>query len=241
MGTPGILSGRTALIVGGTGGIGREVARALAARGADLILHGGHDRRKGEDLVRELSAGGVKVRLVMAEIAALEDADLLGVQASGADILVCGFGPFLRTPLDGMSRAEWRNMCELNLALPGYLVSSAVARMAERRYGRIILFGGTGTAVPRGYKTVAAYSAAKIGLGVIAKSVADNYGRQNVTCNVIVPGYVDTEYLSDADRTSFARRSPSGLLARPEIIARWVTEVVCSDEGLPNGAILELS
>jgi NAD(P)-dependent dehydrogenase (short-subunit alcohol dehydrogenase family) len=177
----------------------------------------------------------------MIEIRSLEDADVIGREAAIADILVCAFGPFLRSPLDGMSRAEWRRMCELNLALPGYLVSSAVGGMSGRGYGRIILLGGTGTDVLRGYKTVAAYSAAKIGLGVIAKSVAESYGRSNVSCNVIVPGFVETEYLNEAEKVSFAGYTRTGRLTDPRSVAKWAAEMVCSAEGLPNGAILELS
>ncbi len=177
----------------------------------------------------------------MGDIEKLEDADVLKEEALKADILVCAFGPFLRSPLDRMSRDQWRRMCELNLALPGYLVTAVLPGMVRRGYGRIVLFGGTGTDLPRGYRTVAAYSAAKLGLTVIARSVAESYAGANVTCNVVVPGFVDTEYLTEAERRTYAGLSRGEKLVDPGAVARWVAEIVVSDDGVPNGAILELS
>jgi 3-oxoacyl-[acyl-carrier protein] reductase len=235
------LKGKTALVVGGTGGIGRAVVLEIARLGAGLIIHGGHNREKGERLVERVRSSGVQASLVMQEIRSLEDAEVLGVASETVDILICAFGPYLQASLAGMNMADWSYLTGLNLALPGYLVSRALSGMSRRDYGRIVLFGATGGDTMRGYTTVAAYSAAKIGLGVLAKSVARGYGAKNITCNVVTPGYVDTEYITDEQRTEWTSRSRTRRLQQPEQIGRFVAEMICAGGDLINGAIIDLS
>ena len=237
----GSLAGRSALIVGGTGGVGRRMALSLARAHAAIVVHGGHDRQKGEQVVQQIDREGGTARLMMLELRSMSDSVPLAESAAEVDVLVCAFGPFLRAPLEQTGASQWQRVVDLNLVLPGVLVSSALPAMIEHGFGRIILFGGTGTDTTRGYTTVAAYSAAKIGLGVIAKSIARSYAKKNVTCNVLTLGYVDTEYVSERDRTAWSARSRTGALQSADEIADFAAQIVCSKSGIPNGAVIDLS
>ncbi|MDR2510790.1 MAG: SDR family NAD(P)-dependent oxidoreductase [Spirochaetaceae bacterium] len=232
-----LFDGRTALVVGGTGGIGRFISRALARRGAALTVIGSSPKRL-QRTCDELSAQGAGARGFALNL----DADTavretLAVCAQ-TDILVCAFGPFLRRPLAETTPEDWRRLVTLNLILPGSLVSAYLAGMMERRWGRILLFGGSNTESIRGWTTTAPYAAAKTALGPLAKSVAKNAAAFGVTCNLLCPGLTDTEYLDEAARRYNREHSPTGRPLTPEEVAAFALEILANPN--LNGAILPL-
>jgi short-subunit dehydrogenase len=233
--SPGRPDSLSALVVGGSGGIGRRVCQALTASGIRLIIHG-RSKEKLAALAAELAPATPE--LIAADLsggtipAQLEDA------ARCSDILVLAYGPFAYKSLARTSAEDWRNLALANLALPGALVSTAVSGMAARGFGRIVLFGGTKTELPRGFRMNAAYAAAKTGLGVIARSVAAEYAGSNVACIVICPGMVDTEYLDTAQRQRFAQLAPGGRLTVPERVAEFVVNLLLGDMALVNGSVM---
>jgi NAD(P)-dependent dehydrogenase (short-subunit alcohol dehydrogenase family) len=105
-----------------------------------------------------------------------------------------------------------------------------------RGWGRILLFGGTNTDTIRGFSTTAAYSSAKTGLGVLAKSAAKSGGGFGVTCNVICPGLVDTDETDEAARAYNREKRQSRAALTPRDIAR-ASLAVLSNPAI-NGAIL---
>jgi NAD(P)-dependent dehydrogenase (short-subunit alcohol dehydrogenase family) len=123
-----------------------------------------------------------------------------------------------------------------NLAFPGTIVSLALCGMIKRRWGRILLFGGTNTDTIRGFTSTAAYSAAKTALGVIAKSAAKTAGKHGITCNVICPGLTDTEYLDEEARAYNRERSPSGKALSPAEIALGALGIL--ENPAINGAVV---
>jgi NAD(P)-dependent dehydrogenase (short-subunit alcohol dehydrogenase family) len=225
----------SALVVGGSGGIGRRVCLALAAAGAGLIIHG----RTSEKLA--LLAGELAPtvpELIEADLSGglipsrLEDA------ARCSDFLVLAYGPFVYKPLARTTYGDWRTLALDNLALPGYLVSVAAPAMAARGFGRILLFGGTRTETIRGFRMNAAYASAKTGLGVLARSVAAEYAGSNVACTVLCPGMVDTEYLDPVHRDRFAKLAPGGKLTAPDRLASFAVDLLLGDMALINGSII---
>jgi NAD(P)-dependent dehydrogenase (short-subunit alcohol dehydrogenase family) len=263
-----VFARRNALVIGGTGGIGRALARGLAERGASLIIQGGSSRQRLEAALWELRAAGA-----VAE-GFLEQADLPGAaerillragnmlaappfrQDSLAgeasfpgrllpDILVCAWGPFKRAALEETAPEDWENLVKNNLIFPGTLISLSLNGMFKKGWGRILLFGGTNTDVLRGFTTTAAYSAAKTALGVLAKSVARSVGKAAVpgsvpelTCNVICPGLTDTEYLGEAAGAYNRERSPGGRVLSPGEVAAAALAVL-ENPGI-NGAVIPI-
>mgnify|MGYP000918751515 CR=1 FL=1 len=123
-----------------------------------------------------------------------------------------------------------------NLVFPGILVSAVLPHMADRGWGRILLLGGTRTDIVRGFRTNAAYAAAKTGLSSLVKSVALDYASRGITCNAICPGFVDTEYMDDAERETQASKNPDGKLVSVGEIAD--SALFLLEKSVYNGTIL---
>jgi NAD(P)-dependent dehydrogenase (short-subunit alcohol dehydrogenase family) len=110
--------------------------------------------------------------------------------------------------------------------------------MMNKEWGRIILFGGTKTDTIRGFSTTAAYSAAKTALGVLAKSVALQAGPLGVTCNVICPGLVETEYVDETMKDYIKTHSPNGKIETPDDVAEFISSILPINQ--LNGAVIPL-
>jgi NAD(P)-dependent dehydrogenase (short-subunit alcohol dehydrogenase family) len=205
-----VFSGRKALVIGGSGGIGREVALGLAERGARLTVHGGSSREKLESTLDAARALGGEAGGFLCPADARGAAERILALAPDPDILVCAWGPFTRRALEDLDGPFWETAVFGNLVFPGTIVSLALCGMMKRKWGRILLFGGTNTDTIRGFTSTAAYSAAKTALGVLAKSAAKTAGNRGITCNVICPGLTDTEYLDDRARAYNREKSPLG-------------------------------
>lgn len=233
----GEFSGLRALVIGGTGGIGFAVARALASGGARLVIHGrAADRLEAQAAL--LRGAGAEVATFCADLSDQVVPPELLEHACAADILVFAYGPFVNKPLSQTTAEDWRLMALGGLALPGIVASGAAVAMAARGFGRILLFGGTRTDAIRGFRTNAAYAAAKTGLGVLAKSIAVEFGGAGVSCAVLCPGFVDTEYLDDSMRERLTLASPRGGLIPAAEIANLAASLLAGQMDLANGSII---
>lgn len=234
-----IFCGKRALVVGGSGGIGRAVAFDLASRGASLLIHG-KSGLKVDAAVRAIAEKGGQAQGITCPItqpgAFLEELEHFGT----FDVIVVAFGPFLRKPLAACGAAEWEEMALLNLALPGALASRYFQAMSDRGFGRFLFFGGTRTDAIRGFTSNAAYAAAKTGLGVLAKSIAIEGAPHNVAAVTVCPGLVHTEYIGPEEEASLVRMAPGGTLSNPADVAATALDLIASDPCLSSGAIVSL-
>jgi short-subunit dehydrogenase len=188
----------TALVTGGTSGIGAAFARALAARGDDLVLVA-RDPGRLQDMADELTNRfGVQVETLPADLAHRPDLDRvtarLAETANPVDLLVNNAGFGLRQRLT----AEDLSAFEHGFAVMGYAVmvlSGAAARaMTTRGRGAIVNVGSTA-----GYVTMGGYSALKAFVGVYTESLANELRGTGVTATVLCPGWVRTEFHARAD------------------------------------------
>jgi 3-oxoacyl-[acyl-carrier protein] reductase len=231
-----VFSGRQALVIGGSGGIGSAVAVRLGALGARVMVHGGSSQERLDRtlaLIREAGGQGEGF-LCPADIPGAAERILARVPPP--DILVCAWGPFKRASLGELGPEDWRYLVQNNLIFPGILVSLVLCDMVNNGWGRILLFGGTNTDTIRGFSTTAAYSAAKTALGVLAKSVAKSAGSYGISCNVLCPGLTDTEYTDTTVRSYNQSRSPGGRALEPVEIARFAVDIL--ENPRINGAII---
>lgn len=197
-------SGKRALVVGGTSGIGRALSEALFDAGAGVTAVGRGDKT-GASFGSLIKMEKLDVESAPGRIKTLE-------LARDTDILCIVWGPFAQKPLHETTADEWARLTSDNLAFPGSLVSAALPAMLKRKWGRILLFGGTRTDEVRGFLTNAAYGAAKTGLSSLARSVSLTYGAEGIACNVLCPGFVDTGSLDYDTAHMLAAKSPDGAL-----------------------------
>ena len=219
------LTGRTAVVIGATSGIGKAIALALAEAGADVVPTG---RRANlvQEAAREVEARGRRSLAMTTDVSdthsiqALADATI--EKFGKAEILVNAAGYTIRRPTLDVSDDEWEGILDVNLT--GMLrACRAFGRyMIERRYGRIINIGSLTSVVA--LQEVAAYGASKAGVAALTKSLAVEWAPYNVCVNAILPGVFRTALneglLDGTDRGSeLLMRTPMRRFGQPEEVA----------------------
>ncbi|MFB7028505.1 MULTISPECIES: SDR family NAD(P)-dependent oxidoreductase [unclassified Streptomyces] len=187
------LDGRTALVTGGSSGIGRAIAGALARAGAKVVVLA----RKEAELVAtvdELTADGCRAAWVSADLSTREGIRSGAEEAAGVfgepDILVNSAGVNLRPPLGELGEDVWDTTMTVNLEAPFLLGQRFGPGMAERGFGRIIHV--TSQQAHRAFVQSGAYGVSKGGLESLARSQAEAWSPYGVTANTLVPGFVMT-------------------------------------------------
>jgi NAD(P)-dependent dehydrogenase (short-subunit alcohol dehydrogenase family) len=201
------LDGRVAVVTGGSSGIGRSMARALAGAGARVVLVA---RGAGalEDTAEWLRAGGAQAAWVSADLgdrASLGRGAEQAVAAFGEpDILVNSAGVNLRPPMAGLTAAGWDRTMAVNLTAPFLLGQRFGPAMARRGWGRIINIASQQSV--RAFGNSGGYGASKGGLVSLTRSQSEAWAASGVCCNAISPGFVPSamtrEVASDPARSA---------------------------------------
>jgi 3-hydroxybutyrate dehydrogenase len=191
----GQLKGRTALVTGSTSGIGRGIAEALAARGANLVLNGFGEAAEIERLRAGLAGThGICVRYDGADMSRPAEIAAMVEKAVGEfgaiDILVNNAGIQHVAPIEEFPPEKWDAILAVNLSASFHTIRHALPAMKARRWGRIINIASAHALVASPYKS--AYVAAKHGVAGLTKTVALEAAAFGVTVNAICPGYVFT-------------------------------------------------
>ena len=190
----GPLAGRVAVVVGGTSGIGRAIALALAEAGADVVSTSRDERRVAAAAGEIEALGRRTVRAVsdVSDAGSLRSVLDATVAALGkVDILVNSAGRTKRTPTLDLPEAEWNAIIDTNLT--GTLRACQVfgRHMVERKYGRIVNIASLASHVA--LYEVAAYTASKAGVAALTRSLAIEWAAHGVCVNAIVPGVFRTD------------------------------------------------
>ncbi|MFG2887101.1 SDR family NAD(P)-dependent oxidoreductase [Streptomyces sp. NPDC048297] len=187
------LDGRIALVTGGSSGIGRAIAGALARAGASVVIVA----RKESELastVDELTADGCRAAWVSADLSTRDGVRAAAEQAAEVfgepDILVNSAGINLRPPMSELGEDVWDTTMAVNLEAPFLLGQRFGPAMAERGFGRIIHI--TSQQAHRAFVQSGAYGVSKGALESLARSQAEAWSPHGVTCNTLVPGFVMT-------------------------------------------------
>lgn len=224
------LAGRTALVTGGSSGIGRAIARALAGAGAHVLVAA---RREGPmaETVAGIEADGGTGAALAADLSTRAGARDLAERAlahrapdgrAGVDVLVCSAGVNLRPPLEELGEDTWDATMAVNLEAPFLLGQLLAPPMARRGYGRLIHISSQQAHRP--FAASGAYGVSKAALEGLARSQAEAWSGRGVTANVLVPGFVptplNTRLSSDpATVAALAARTLVGRNGRPEDFA----------------------
>ncbi|UYN99864.1 MAG: 3-oxoacyl-[acyl-carrier-protein] reductase [Devosia sp.] len=214
------LSGKRALVTGASGGIGREIAKALADAGATVALSG---TRVGA-LEETAAAIGKDCPILVANLSKLDEVDKLVPAAEaamgGVDILVNNAGMTRDNLFMRMKDEEWDDVIAVNLTAAFHLNRAVLRGMMKARWGRII--GISSVVGVTGNPGQGNYAASKAGLIGMNKALAHEVASRNITVNSIAPGFIAsamTDELNDKQRDSILASVPMGRLGTAQEIA----------------------
>ncbi|MEG8277152.1 SDR family oxidoreductase [Streptomyces sp. AHA2] len=243
--------GKTALVTGGSRGIGRAISRRLAREGALVAVHYGHDEAAAERTVKEIEADGGRAFPVHAELGVHGDADTLwtafdrALAAQGApeglDILVNNAGITLPRPFAQVTEADYDRVFAINTKAPFFVVQRALERLRDG--GRIINISSVATRVA--FPPIVTYTMTKAALDYLTLSLAQELGPRGITVNAVAPGYTETEInptLSVPEiRRRYSEASVFGRLGDPVDIADVVSFVASDDARWVTGQWIDAS
>ena len=235
------LSGKVALVTGGSRGIGRAISLALAAHGARVAVNYASNAAAAEETVREIGAAqATSIAGDVSDPAAAAKIVQSAIAAYGRiDILVNNAGVTADDLILRMSEAEWDKVIDTNLKGTFSVTKAAIRPMVRQRFGRIINVGSVAGIV--GNAGQANYSAAKAGIIGFTKAIAKEVASRNITANVIAPGFVDTEMtasLTDAQREEIMRLVAVGRTGTPQDVAPAAVFLASDEAAYITGHVL---
>ncbi len=235
--------GKTAIVTGGSRGLGRAVCLELAAGGANVVLCYAGNEAAAQETVRAVETLGAKALAVRCDVADAARVDELVKAAMEAfrriDILVNNAGITRDNLLMRMSEADFDAVIAANLK-GAFLCMKAVSRlMLKQRYGRIVnLSSVVGL---RGNAGQVNYAASKAGVIGMTKSLAKELASRGVTVNAVAPGFIETDMtaaLPEAARTAAQNGIPMNRLGAPEDVAKAVGFLASDDAAYITGQVL---
>jgi gluconate 5-dehydrogenase len=244
-GTNSELAGRTALVTGGSRGLGLACARALAADGAHVIV-AARDQAAIDAAVQNLGAAGGTATGYQVDVCEIDAVQAmygwLDDQHLTADIVVNSAGAFRYGSIGRTSVADWQELSATNVTSTLVSCQEAVARMRPAGWGRIVNFCSVAGAV-RGAPGALAYAMSKGAVAALTRSLAIEVAPHGITVNGIAPGMFETD-MTDVFRADDARaqwalsRSPTGRWGQPVELAGLVRYLVSPAGSFVIGQIL---
>ena len=218
--------GRTAIVTGSGRNIGRAIALALGAGGANVVVNGHSDAKAVEAVVREIETAGGRALGVMADVSSPGQVADMVAQAvarfGSVDIAVSNVGMRKKQAFLDISLEDWNTVLATNLSSAFYLARAVIPHMRERRWGRIIHISGFdgfwGQVTERAHNITC-----KAGLHGLTKALAREFGPEGITVNSVVPGAIDTvrdwtQYTHQA-REKIEAEIPVGRFGKVEEVA----------------------
>jgi NAD(P)-dependent dehydrogenase (short-subunit alcohol dehydrogenase family) len=243
--------GKTALVTGGSRGIGRAICHRLAREGALVAVHYGHDRTAAERTVKEIEADGGRAFAVHAELGVDGDADTLWSAfdralaaqdaEAGLDILVNNAGITVPRTIADVTETDFDRVFAINTKAPFFIIQRGLDRLRDG--GRIVNISSVATRVA--FPAIVSYTMTKAALDYLTLSLAQELGPRGITVNAVAPGYTETEInptLAVPEiRRRYSEASVFGRLGDPVDIADVVSFVASDDARWMTGQWIDAS
>lgn len=236
---------QTAIVTGGSRGIGRAVAVRLAKDGMNLVINYRGNSAAAKETERMCRELGAEVLLVQGDVSRAEDCEKLAAQAKEAfgrvDVLVNNAGITRDGLLARMTEEDFRAVLDVNLVGPWNMMKAVNRIMMKQRYGRIVnLSSVTGLMGNMGQTN---YAAAKAGILGMTKSYAREVASRGITVNAVAPGFIDTdmtEAMPEGAKDKIITGIPMGRTGKPEDVAEAVAFLASEQAGYITGEILRV-
>ena len=228
------LDGKTALITGGSRGIGRAIAERLAADGAAIVINYARSERLAQEVVKAITAKGGKAMGIQADVSKPAEVRRLFSEAEKAmgrlDIVVANAGVHISKPLIDNTEADYDYIFDTNTRGVFFTLQEAGRRVREGGHIVVVSTGGT----KMHFANMSLYLGSKGAIEQFARSLSRELGPRNVTVNVLSPGFTETDMLPEEYRDYGASLSPFNRVGAPQDIAevalflasdaaRWIT------------------
>ena len=237
------LSGKSALVTGGSRGIGKAIGLRLATQGADVAFSYKGNEAAARETAREIQAMKRRALAVQGDVAEVDSAENVvkaALEAFGkVDILVNNAGITRDDLIMRMSPEAWREVLETNLFGAFWMTKAVTRPMLKARGGRIVNITSVSGQV--GQMGQANYSAAKAGLIGLTKATARELASRGITVNAVAPGFVLTELtqdLPDALKEEITSRTPLGRFGTTEEVANAVAFLASDEAAYITGQVL---
>ncbi|HMH51574.1 MAG TPA: 3-oxoacyl-[acyl-carrier-protein] reductase [Candidatus Acidoferrum sp.] len=240
------LTGRTALVTGGSRGIGRAIALALAEEGADVAVNYVANEGAARDVVAQIEKTGRRGMIAQADVGDFPDtfrmAQSVIKEFGHLDILVNNAGINSDKTFVKMDHASWRKVLSINLDGVFNCTKVFVDQMLKQNYGRVVNI--TSVIGQIGNFGQANYAASKAGVAAFTKSLAKELAGKGVTVNAVAPGFIETEMVDSIPEKVKARlldQIPLKRFGSVEEVARAVVYIVSSDGDYITGAEVSIN
>lgn len=236
---------RTALIPGGAKGIGRAIALDLAARGWNIAVAYRTSEAEAGELVSEARGKQIKALAVRADCSIAEQCDEL-VRKVSADIappdaLVHTVGPYHRVDILKETPEGWRQMMSTNLDSFFYCARLVAPKMIERKWGRIIAFSMANAERASAQVGVTAHYIAKLGVVVLARTLARSLAPHGITVNTIAPGFIASGSAPDEELDKMVKNIPAGYVGKTNDAVGCARFLISDDAAYVTGTNIVLS
>ena len=236
--------GQTAIVTGGTRGIGRSIVEGFLRAGARVII--ASNEAATEQFKQDNSEFAADIDIQMCDVAKYEEVEkffnYVDTKYEGFEILVNNAGIRKDAVLAMMKESDWHDVLDVNLSGVFYMCKFAVMSLMRKRYGRIISI--TSPSGKYGFEGQANYAASKAGLVALTRSLSKEVARRGITVNCVSPGFIATELIQDLPqelRDTYVNQVPLKRFGKPEEVAACVLFLASKEASYVSGSTLEVT